>query len=97
MAYGHEYDFPHRSGMGTFWAMVLGMTVGAVGTAVLLAMNEKRFHYVVEETKNMGRKLEDRMEEGMDVAKNAAGDVAETAEHGARKVKSSFRDNNMNA
>jgi hypothetical protein len=90
MAYEHDHS---HSGMGTFGAMFLGMAIGAVGTAILLALNERRFHYVVEETKNMGRKLKDRMDEGLDAAKDAAGDVVESAERGANKVRSSFRNN----
>jgi hypothetical protein len=80
--------------MSTFGAMLLGMTVGAVGTAVLLAMNERRFHYVVEETKNTAKKVRERLEDGADAARNAAGDAMESAERGANKIKSSIRDNN---
>jgi hypothetical protein len=88
----NNYDHGHN-GMSTFWAMFLGMTVGAVGTAVLLAMNERRFHYVVEESRNMGKRLRERMDEGMDVARGAASDAMDSVERVAQKSRSSLRDN----
>lgn len=86
---GYEH---HNRGMGTFGAMLFGMTIGALGTAVLLAMNERRFHIVVDETRNIGKKLKDRMDEGMDVARGAASDAMDSVERGAHKVKSTLRD-----
>jgi hypothetical protein len=86
------YEHNHR-GTSTFGAMLFGMTIGALGTAVLLAMNERRFHIVVDETRNIGKKLKDRMEEGMDVARGAASDTMDSVERVATKTKSAMRDN----
>jgi hypothetical protein len=95
MAYGYEHEHHgHHNGMGTFGAMMIGLGVGVIGTVVMLAMNEKKFHYLVEEGKDVGKRLKGRLEEGAEVAKNAVADVAEGAENSSRKVKSSFRNDN---
>jgi hypothetical protein len=93
MAHGYEHEHHGHNGMGTFGAMMIGLGVGVIGTVVMLAMNERRFHFVVEETKTMGKKIKDRMDEGVDLARNTVADVAESAERSSHKVKSSLRNN----
>ena len=95
----HEnYDIQEKHGMSPFMALLTGLGIGIVGTVVVIAANERKFHRVVEvgrlKAREVGNSIRDRFDEAIDDVRDGAYETADKVERTAGKVKSSLRHNN---
>lgn len=85
----HElYDLDEKHHMNPMLAMLAGIGIGVVGTVVVLAANEKKFHNVVTagrtKARDIGSKIKERFEDTVDDVKDGVAETAHTARKSAR-------------